>query len=54
MKILLVLLGICLAAILIAAGAMLWRLRWHLRRPHATAPVPAVDIQQEHETIERS
>ena len=32
MKVLFVLLVLSIAAILAAAGAMLWRLRWHLRR----------------------
>jgi hypothetical protein len=54
MKVLYVLLALSIGAILVAAGAMLWRLRWHLRRPHATPPVPALEIQPEQEPVEKA
>jgi len=52
MKVLFVLLVLSIAAILAAAGAMLWRLRWHLRRPHLTPP--ALEMQPEHEPVEKT
>jgi len=54
MKVLYVLLALSIGAILVAAGAMLWRLRWHLRRPHVTSQVPALEIQPEQEPLEKA
>jgi hypothetical protein len=54
MKVLYVLLALSIGAILVAAGAMLWRLRWHLRRPHVTPPIPALEIQPEQEPMEKA
>jgi len=47
MKVLYVLLALSIMAILAAVGAMLWRLRWHLRRPHITPPNPVLEVDQE-------
>lgn len=44
MKVLFVLLALSLVAILVAVGAMLWRLRWHLRRSPAAVQNPPVEI----------
>jgi hypothetical protein len=54
MKVLYVLLALSIGAILVAAGAMLWRLRWHLRRPHVTPPAPPLEIQPEQEPVEKA
>jgi len=54
MKVLYVLLALSIGAILVAAGAMLWRLHWHLRRPHVTPPIPALEIQPEQEPMEKA
>jgi hypothetical protein len=54
MKVLFVLLVLSIAAIVTAAGAMLWRLRWHLRRPHVTPPAPALEMQPEQEPVEKT
>lgn len=54
MKVLFVLLALSLGAILVAAGAMLWRLRWHLRRPHVAPAHPPLEIQPEQEPVERT
>jgi hypothetical protein len=51
MKVLFVLLVLSIAAIVVAAGLMLWRLRWHLRRP-AVNP-PALDIPEQ-EPVEKA
>jgi hypothetical protein len=45
MKVLFGVLVLSIAAILVAAGAMLWRLRWHLRRPEVVPP--AVEIPEQ-------
>lgn len=50
MKVLFVVLALSIGAILVTAGAMLWRLRWHLRRPHVAPPAPAFD----HEPVEKN
>ncbi|HZD95527.1 MAG TPA: hypothetical protein VE133_14790 [Candidatus Sulfotelmatobacter sp.] len=47
MKVLFVLLVLSIAAIVVAAGAMSWRLRWHLRRPHVIPPAPALEMEPE-------
>ncbi|MGC2696108.1 MAG: hypothetical protein WA738_09980 [Candidatus Angelobacter sp.] len=54
MKVLLVLLALSIGAILVAAGAMLWRLRWHLRRSHVIPAAPALDVQPEEEPVEKT
>jgi hypothetical protein len=54
MKVLFVLLVLSIAAIVVAAGAMLWRLRWHLRRPHVMPPAPALEMQPEQEPVEKA
>jgi hypothetical protein len=58
MKALYVLLALSLAAIVGAVAAMLWRLRWHLQRPHLPPPDPAlnsmVDAPQEQEPVEKA
>jgi len=54
MKVLFGLLALSIAAIVVAAGAMLWRLRWHLRRPHAAPPAPALEMEPEREPVEKA
>jgi hypothetical protein len=54
MKVLYVLLALSIVAIVAAVGAMLWRLRWHLRRPHLTSPSPVIEAQPEHEPVEKA
>jgi hypothetical protein len=54
MKVLYVLLALSIVAIVAAVGAMLWRLRWHLRRPHLTQPSPMMEAQPEHEPVEKA
>jgi len=49
MKFLYVLLALSIGAIVAAVGAMFWRLRWHLKRPHVTPPDPTFEIQPEPE-----
>jgi hypothetical protein len=51
MKVLFVLLVLSITAIVVAAGLMLWRLRWHLRRPHVKPP--ALDIPEQ-EPVEKA
>jgi len=53
MKYLLILLALSVIAIMMAAGALLWRLRWHLRRPHLTSPAPALEIGPEEQPAEK-
>jgi len=56
MKVLYVLLALSIMAIVTAVGAMLWRLRWHLRRPHITPPSPVLEVtpEQEQEPVEKA
>jgi hypothetical protein len=54
MKALYVLLALSLVAIVGAVGAMLWRLRWHLRRPHLTPPSQMLEVQPDQEPIEKA
>jgi len=54
MKVLYVLLALSIVAIVAAVGAMLWRLRWHLRRPHLTPPSPMIETPPEHEPVEKA
>lgn len=53
MKALYVLLALSIVAIVAAVGAMVWRLRWHLQRPHITPPSPAVEVVPEQEPVEK-
>jgi hypothetical protein len=53
MKALYVLLALSIVAIVAAVGAMVWRLRWHLRRPHITPPSPVVEVVPEQEPVEK-
>jgi hypothetical protein len=54
MKVLYVLLALSIVAIVAAVGAMLWRLRWHLRRPHVTPPTPSLEAQPEQEPAKKA
>jgi hypothetical protein len=51
MKYLMVLLALSVIAIMAAAGALLWRLRWHLRRPHVTPAAPAPEIEPQEQPV---
>ena len=53
MKALYVLLALSIVAILAAVGAMVWRLRWHLKRPHVTPPDPMLDASPDQEPVEK-
>jgi hypothetical protein len=56
MKYLMVLLALSVVAIVAAAGAMLWRLRWHLRRPQVPVPpaAPAPETEPEEQPVEKT
>ena len=54
MKALYVLLALSIVAIVVAVGAMVWRLRWHLKRPHVTPPNPMLEVQPEQEPVEKA
>ena len=54
MKVLYVLLALSIVAIVAAVGAMLWRLRWHLRRPHLAPPSPMIEIPPEQKPAEKA
>jgi hypothetical protein len=54
MKVLYVVLALSIVAIIAAVGALLWRLRWHLGRPHVTPPSPTFEVQPEQEPIEKA
>jgi hypothetical protein len=54
MKVLYVVLALSIVAIIAAVGALLWRLRWHLGRPHVTPPNPVVDVSPEQEPTEKA
>ena len=59
MKALYVLLALSMAAIVGAVIAMMWRLRWHMKRPHITPPTPkfetqSIKIEPEREPVEKS
>ena len=54
MKALYVLLALSIVAILAAVGAMVWRLRWHLKRPHVTPPDPTLDTPPNQEPAEKA
>lgn len=54
MKVLYVLLLASIAAIVIAVGATLWRLRWHLRRPSQTSQHAALnELQPDHDPVDK-
>ena len=53
MKALYVLLALSIVAIVAAVGAMFWRLRWHLQRPHITPPSPVLEVAPEQEPVEK-
>ncbi|HKF21212.1 MAG TPA: hypothetical protein VKE93_06560 [Candidatus Angelobacter sp.] len=52
MRILFVFLVLSLTAILLAVGALWWRLRWHLRRSDDALKKTLAEIQPEHETAD--
>jgi hypothetical protein len=54
MKALYVLLALCIVAIVAAVGAMFWRLRWHLQRPHITPQSPVMEVAPEQEPVEKA
>jgi hypothetical protein len=59
MKVLYVVLALSIVAIIAAVGALLWRLRWHLGRPHVTPPnpspeVPPDQISPDHDPAEKT
>ncbi|MGZ4897998.1 MAG: hypothetical protein ACXVIO_09015 [Candidatus Angelobacter sp.] len=54
MKVLYVLLALSIVAILAAVGAMFWRLRWHLRRPHIAPPNPVLEVAPDQEPVEKA
>ncbi|HZU34178.1 MAG TPA: hypothetical protein VFB79_23920 [Candidatus Angelobacter sp.] len=59
MKALYVLLALSMAAVIWAVGAMVWRLRWHLKNPHVTPPTPkfetqSIEIRPEHGPVEKA
>ncbi|HEY2391495.1 MAG TPA: hypothetical protein VGK22_10000 [Candidatus Angelobacter sp.] len=54
MKVLYVVLVLSIVAIIAAVGALLWRLRWHLGRPHVTPPNPVIEVSQEQEPTEKA
>jgi len=54
MKALYVLLALSIVAIVAAVGAMVWRLRWHLQRPHITPASPVPEVTPEEEPVEKS
>jgi len=54
MKVLYVLLALSIVAIVAAVAAMLWRLRWHLRRPHLAPPSPMIEVPPEQKPAEKA
>jgi hypothetical protein len=52
MKYLVVILAISVSASLVAAIAVWWRLRWHLRRSDESLKNALAEIQPEHEQVE--
>jgi hypothetical protein len=53
MKALYVLLALSIVAIVAAVVAMVWRLRWHLQRPHIVPPSPVLEVTPEGLTPEQ-
>ena len=54
MTYLMVLLALSVVAIVAAAGALLWRLRWHLRRPQVMPSAPALEIDPQEQPLEKT
>jgi hypothetical protein len=54
MKILFALLGVCLTAILVTAGAMWWRFSRHLRRSDQALKDALGEIQVERESVKQN
>lgn len=54
MKFLYVVLALSIVAIVAAVGAMVWRLRWHLKRPHVTPPSPSLDAPSDQRPAEKA
>ncbi|HEX4603045.1 MAG TPA: hypothetical protein VH724_03560 [Candidatus Angelobacter sp.] len=54
MRYLYVILALSVVAIMAAVGALLWRLRWHLGRPHVTPPDPTLEQQPAQEPAEKT
>jgi hypothetical protein len=54
MKVLYVVLALSIVAIIAAVGALLWRLRWHLGRPHVTPPNPVLEVSSEQEPAKKT
>ena len=54
MKILFIVLVLSLGAILVTVMAMWLRLRWHLRRSDRALKNALADIQQEHESMDKT
>lgn len=54
MKVLYVLLALSIVAIIVAVGAMVWRLRWHLRRPHLSPASTMLEVRPEREPVEKA
>jgi hypothetical protein len=55
MKALYVLLALSIVAIVAAVGAMVWRLRWHLQRPHVVPrSTPVLEVTPEQEPVEKT
>ena len=54
MKALYVLLALSIVAIVAAVVAMVWRLRWHLQRPHVTQPSSVLEVAPEQEPVEKA
>jgi hypothetical protein len=54
MKVLYVVLALSIVAIIAAVGALLWRLRWHLGRPHVTPPNSVIEVSPEQEPTEKA
>ncbi len=54
MKALFIILMLSVGAILAAAGALWWRLRWHLRRSDDALKNALKEMQPEHEPIDKT
>ena len=52
MRVLFFILALSVGAILIAVGAMWWRLRWHLNRSDAALKDALKDIKPQHDRVE--
>jgi hypothetical protein len=54
MKMLYALLVLSIAAIIVAVGATLWRLRWHLRRASRSSQHALEDVRPEPQPVEKA